>query len=151
MRVCRGVFDQVLNASAAASSACCACAAFAEPTVPTTSPVQFDPDQMKASIRRLVAHGPAVIRVAHYGAVTECERLAGDLVAQVDAMARIAREADGRPDRHARIAGELVRLYVERARAHGVADAERVVPEVLGNDIEINAQGLETWLERMRK
>mgnify|MGYP001301506008 CR=1 FL=1 len=119
--------------------------------VPTTSPVQFDPDQMKASIRRLVAHGPAVIRVAHYGAVTECERLAVDLVAQVDAMARIAREADGRPDRHARIAGELVRLYVGRARAHGVADAERVVPEVLGNDIEINAQGLETWLERLRK
>ena len=39
MRVCKGVFDQVLNASAAASSACCACAAFAEPTVPTTSPV----------------------------------------------------------------------------------------------------------------
>ncbi len=119
--------------------------------VPTTSPVQFDPEQMKASIRRLVAQGPAVIRVAHYGAVTECERLAGDLVVQVDAMARIARDADGRPDRHARIAGELARLYVERARAHGVADAERVVPEVLGNDIEINAQGLETWLERMRK
>ncbi len=119
--------------------------------VPTTSPVQFDPEQMKASIRRLVARGPAVIRVAHYGAVTECGRLADDLVAQVDAMARIAREADGRPDRHARIAGELARLYVERARAHGVADAERVVPEVLGNDIEINAQGLETWLERLRK
>lgn len=119
--------------------------------VPTTSPVQFDPEQMKASIRRLVAQGPAVIRVAHYGAVTECGRLADDLVAQVDAMARIAREADGRLDRHARIAGELARLYVERARAHGVADAERVVPEVLGNDIEINAQGLETWLERLRK
>ena len=92
--------------------------------VPTTSPVQFDPEQMKASIRRLVAQGPAVVRVAHYGAVTECARLADDLVVQVDAMARIAREADGRPDRHARIAVELARLYVERARAHGIAVPE---------------------------
>jgi len=119
--------------------------------VPTTSPVQFDPEQMKASIRRLVAHGPAVIRIAHYGAVAECERLAEDLVAQVDAMAGIAHEADGRPDRHARIAAGLTRLYVGRARAHGIADAERAVAEVLGNDIEINAQGLEVWLERMRR
>lgn len=119
--------------------------------VPTTSPVQFDPEQMKASIRRLVARDPAVVRVAHYGAVTECARLADDLVVQVDAMARIAHEADGRPDRHARIAGELAQLYIERARAHGVADAERTIPGVLGNDIEINAQGLEVWLERLRK
>ena len=119
--------------------------------VPTTSPVQFDPDQMKASIRRLVARQPAAIHVAHYGRVTECARLGDDLVAQVDVMAGIAREADGRPDRHVRIVDALTRLCVRRARAHGIDDAERVVEEVLGNDIEINAQGLEAWLERLRK
>ena len=119
--------------------------------VPTTSPVQFDPEQMKASIRRLVAQAPASIRIAHYGAVTECARLGDDLVAQVDVLAAIAREADGQPDRHARIVGEITQLFVERACGHGVADAERTIVDVLGNDIEINAQGLETWLERLRK
>ena len=119
--------------------------------VPTTSPVQFDPGQMKASIRRLVAQAPATIRIAHYGAVTECARLADDLVEQVDRMAAIAREADGRPDRHARIVQGLTRLYVQRAHAHGIDDAEQAVAEVLGGDIEINAQGLEAWLERLRK
>ncbi|MCW5581687.1 MAG: MBL fold metallo-hydrolase [Luteimonas sp.] len=119
--------------------------------VPTTSPVQFDPEQMKASIRRLVARAPASIRIAHYGAVTECARLADDLVEQVDVMAAIARDADGQPDCHARIVAGLTRLYAGRARAHGVADADRAVASVLGNDIEINAQGLQAWLERLRK
>ena len=110
-----------------------------------------DPEQMKASIRRLVAQAPATIRIAHYGAVTECARLAGDLVEQVDRMTAIAREADDRPDRHARIVEGLTQLYVERAHAHGIDDAEQAVAEVLGGDIEINAQGLEAWLERLRK
>ncbi|TWT18691.1 MBL fold metallo-hydrolase [Luteimonas marina] len=119
--------------------------------VPTTSPVQFDPLQMQDSIRRLVARGPASIRIAHYGQVGECERLGGDLVALVDAMADIARGFDGRGDRGARIAAALAELYLERAVTHGVADAQRLVPEVLGGDIAINAQGLCVWLDREAK
>ena len=116
--------------------------------VPTTSPVQFDPDAMKASIRKLVARGPAAIHVAHYGVVTECARLAEDLVVLVDAMVAIAWAADGHADRHARMVAALTDLYVERARAHGGAEAAARVAGVLGNDIEINAQGLGVWLDR---
>ena len=119
--------------------------------VPTTSPVQFDPGQMKDTIRKLAARGPRAIHVAHYGVVTECARLADDLVALVDAMVDAARAADGHPDRHARLVASLERLYVERAVAHGVADAQARVPEILGGDIEINAQGLEVWLDRIRR
>ncbi|MCR6663343.1 MAG: MBL fold metallo-hydrolase [Luteimonas sp.] len=119
--------------------------------VPTTSPVQFDPDEMKDSIRKLAARGPAAIHVAHYGVVTECARLADDLLALVDAMVEVAHAADGHADRHARLVDALTRLYVARAEAHGVADATQRVPEVLGNDIEINAQGLEVWLDRLAK
>lgn len=116
--------------------------------VPTTSPVQFDPDEMKDSVRRLVARDPAAIHVAHYGAVTECARLADDLAALVDAMVAIARAADGHADRHARMVTGLAALYVGHARAHGVDDPATRVAEVLGNDIEINAQGLGVWLDR---
>lgn len=119
--------------------------------LPTTSPVQFDPEQMKASIRRLVAQGPAAIRIAHYGVVTECARIADDLIAQVDAMAAIARGVDGAPDRHARIVEGLTVLCVERAAEHGVDAPERMVAEVLGGDIEINAQGLGVWLDRLAR
>ncbi|TDK24337.1 MBL fold metallo-hydrolase [Luteimonas aestuarii] len=119
--------------------------------VPTTSPVQFDPDEMKDSVRKLVARDPAAIHVAHYGAVTECARLADDMRVMVDAMVSIAQAADGHEDRHARMVTGLTDLCVERARTHGVADAQARVAEVLGNDIEINAQGLGVWLDRLAK
>jgi glyoxylase-like metal-dependent hydrolase (beta-lactamase superfamily II) len=119
--------------------------------VPTTSPVQFDPDEMKDSIRKLVARAPEAIHVAHYGTVTGCDRLADDLSRLVDGMVEAARDADGHADRHARLVDALTRLYVAQASAHGVEDADRRVADVLGNDIEINAQGLEIWLDRQKR
>lgn len=118
--------------------------------VPTTSPVQFDPVQMQDSIRRLLAAQPAAIRIAHYGTVTDCARMADDLVRRIGAMVAIARGVDGADDRHARIVDGLTMLYVEAAIEHGVADPERSVAEVLGGDIQINAQGLGVWLDRSR-
>ena len=119
--------------------------------VPTTSPVQFDPDEMKATFRRLVERDPAAIHVAHYGVVTECARMADDLAVLVDAMVEAAMAADGQDDRHARLVDALTELYVGHAESHGIDDARARVEEVLGGDIEINAQGLEVWLDRMAK
>ena len=44
----------------------------------------------------------------------------------------------------------LSEYYLERARAHGVALDDAAVLQLLAMDIELNAQGLETWLERSR-
>jgi len=118
--------------------------------VPTTSPVQFDPDEMRASVRRVLAEDPAAVYLTHYGRVDEVERLGADLLEQVDAMVALALECDGAPDRHARLVEALVALYVERARRHGVADAQACVPRLLAVDIELNAQGLEVWMDRQR-
>jgi len=90
------------------------------------------------------------VYLTHYGRVDEVERLGADLLEQVDAMVALARECDGAPDRHARLTEALAALYVERARRHGVADAQDCVPRLLAVDIELNAQGLEVWLDRQR-
>ena len=71
-----------------------------------------------------------------------------DLHEQIDAMVAIARAAHGAPDRHAQIVDGLTRLYTVRAHDHGVEDAPARVAAVLGGDIEINAMGLEVWLDR---
>ena len=119
--------------------------------VPTTSPVQFDPGEMLASLRRMLAAEPAAVYLTHYGRVDEVQRLGADLLEQVDAMVALARECDGDPARHARLVAALTALYVERARRHGVADAQVRVPELLAMDIELNAQGLEVWLDRAKR
>ncbi len=116
--------------------------------LPTTSPVQFDPAALHASIDRLVALKPEAMYLTHYGRVEHVERLAADLHQQIDAMVGLARAAHGRPDRHAALMESLTNLYMERAEAHGWSGGRDVMCQLLGMDIELNAQGLEVWLDR---
>lgn len=116
--------------------------------LPTTSPVQFDPDALHASIERLVALKPAAMYLTHYGRVEPVERLAADLHAQIDAMVDLARAARGKPDRHAVLTESLTDLYAARAEAHGWGQGLDALRQLLGMDIELNAQGLEVWLDR---
>ena len=116
--------------------------------LPTTTPVQFDPDALKASIDRMLGFRPQQMFLTHYSRVTGVERLARDLSEQIDAMVRIALAHAANADRHAAIMTALADLYVSRARAHGCTfDAVRV-RELLAMDIELNAQGLEVWLDK---
>ncbi|MBB1473611.1 MULTISPECIES: MBL fold metallo-hydrolase [unclassified Luteimonas] len=119
--------------------------------IPTTSPVQFDPGQMKASVLRMLAESPDACFLTHYGRITDVARVGAGLVEQVDAMVAIARTLGDAPDRHAVLKRELTALYVERARRHGIAEAEWQVPALLEMDIELNAQGLAVWLARERR
>ena len=116
--------------------------------IPTSSPVQFEPQAMQASLRRLLAREPRSAWLTHYGRVDDVQRVGAELIEQVDAMVSLAEAAEGRGDRHAALVESLAGYYVERAERHGVADAARVVPALLAVDIELNAQGLEVWLDR---
>lgn len=118
---------------------------------PTSSPVQFEPEAMHASIERLMARAPQAMYLTHYGRVQELARLAADLHEQIDAMTALARECDERADRHDCLLELLTDLYVERARAHGCALDEAAIEQVLHGDIELNAQGLACWLDRDRR
>jgi glyoxylase-like metal-dependent hydrolase (beta-lactamase superfamily II) len=116
--------------------------------LPTSTPVQFEPDALKASIERMLAYAPRQMFLTHYSRVTDIERLAHDLFVQIDAMVAIVRAHAGAADRHARITDDLADLYIARAQAHGCRfDAART-RELLAMDIELNAQGLEVWVDR---
>ena len=119
--------------------------------LPTSSPVQFEPEELKASIARLLAHDPQWMYLTHYGRVGDVGRLARDLYTQIDAMVAIARDCDGGPDRHRCLAQALRALYLERARVHGCPLDDAGVEKVLGMDIELNAQGLASWLDRDKR
>jgi len=121
--------------------------------LPTTSPVQFDPEALKRSIGVLCARQPKVIHIAHYGQVTEYQRLGQDLLEQIDVMVALVRQVCGQPapERHRALAQSLTALYTRRAEAHGVMQAGDRVQRLLQGDIELNAQGLEIWLERQQR
>ncbi len=115
--------------------------------LPTTSPIQFDPDALHASINRLVTLKPTAMYLTHYNRVDEIDRLASDLHEQIDAMVVLAREANQQPDRHTTLVASLTQLYGERAKAHGWSGSHEQLLELLGGDIELNAQGLGVWLD----
>lgn len=116
--------------------------------VPTTSPVQFEPEPLKDSIRRVLSFDPAAMYVTHYGRVTAVQRLGKDLLTQIDAMVVAGHALRSHPERHARLVAALTTLYLDRARAHAVELDEASLLAVLGVDIELNAQGLAVWLDR---
>jgi glyoxylase-like metal-dependent hydrolase (beta-lactamase superfamily II) len=119
--------------------------------LPTTSPVQFDPAALHASIDRLLSLQPAAMYPTHFGRVEDVERLAADLHTQIDAMVSLARDADGAPDRHQRLTAALTMLYAQRATAHGWRGNHAALTDLLHTDIELNAQGLEVWLDQARR
>ena len=118
--------------------------------LPTTTPVQFEPQALKASIARMVARVPEAMYLTHYGRVGDVPQLAQSLYEQIDAMVAIADACDGRADRHRCIAAALSALYLERAHARQVPLADEDVLRLLAMDIELNAQGLGVWLDRGR-
>ena len=116
--------------------------------LPTTSPVQFDPHELRASITRMLEFAPEAMFLTHFGRVNAVERLAADLLVQIDAMVAIVRKHAGADDRHERVMADLAELYLSRAEAHGVVLPRERMREILAMDIVLNAQGLVIWADR---
>lgn len=118
--------------------------------LPTTTPVQFDPDALHDSINRLLTLNPEAMYLTHYGRVEDVEHLASKLHELIDAMVAVARHCDGLPERHARLVKKLTELYATRTAEHGWHGSRDELLHWLGMDIELNAQGLGVWLDRER-
>ncbi|MHC1479709.1 MBL fold metallo-hydrolase [Frateuria aurantia] len=116
--------------------------------LPTTTPVQFDPPALHASIDRIMALSPQRLLLTHYGPVTANASLALQLHRQIDAMVALAETEAHATDRHERLYHGLAQLYREALRQHGWQGSEPECMRLLGNDIELNAQGLGVWLDQ---
>jgi glyoxylase-like metal-dependent hydrolase (beta-lactamase superfamily II) len=116
--------------------------------LPTTTPVQFDPDALHATIDRIMSYGPRRIFQTHFGPVTDLERLARDLHAAIVELVRIAREHARAPDRSARIEADMFRYFSARLDEHGYAGDLARRHALLDDDVRLNTAGLEVWLDR---
>jgi glyoxylase-like metal-dependent hydrolase (beta-lactamase superfamily II) len=115
---------------------------------PTTTPVQFDPEAMHATIDRLIGYQPKAVYLTHYSRVNDLARLARDLHAAVDAWVEMARRHHGKPDRGALIRREMAGWFDAALDRHGYTGDAATRRELLAGDIDLNCQGLEVWLDR---
>ena len=115
---------------------------------PTTTPPQFDPAQLSASVARIASLAPRCAYLTHYGRVDAVDKLARDLGGEIESFARIARAAAAAADRVQRIEHELFAHLSRRLLAHGFAGEARAQHDLLDGDVALNASGLDAWLRR---
>ena len=115
--------------------------------LPTSTPVQFEPEALRSSIERLLARDPEWMYLTHFGRVGDVRRLAGLLFEQIDAMVALGQQLKTAPDRHGALKSGLTALYRAQLQRHGVIEVEAGISG-LALDIELNAQGLGIWLDR---
>lgn len=116
--------------------------------LPTSTPVQFDPPALQASIDRLLSHDPQCMYLTHYSRVAEVPRLAALLKGQLDQMVSLAQRLRDSPDRHEALKRGLLDIYTDRLLEHGTALTRAQIAELLAIDLELNAQGIAVWLDR---
>ncbi len=120
--------------------------------MPTSTPVQFDPEALETSVARMLSYEPTQMFLTHYsrvgGHADEVQRLAGLLLTQARSMAETARSLRGHPMRHAALKEALLALYLQGLATHGCTLSPARQTELLAMDVELNAQGLGVWLDR---
>jgi glyoxylase-like metal-dependent hydrolase (beta-lactamase superfamily II) len=119
--------------------------------VPSSTPVQFDPEALKHSITRLLKRDPAGMCLTHYGVVGDVQRLGGALIEQIDEMAALGQRHRRSAHRLQSITAGLEMICRRRLREHGFDDDVDDKLSLMTLDIELNAAGIVSWLERLER
>ena len=115
---------------------------------PSSAPVQFDPEAFHRSLDTLTGYKPEAIYVTHFGQVRDIPRLAADMHRLVDAFAAIGlRYRDAGEERRALLEQAMAELVLAEASIQNWKLGRDELLALLGPDIELNAMGLESWLE----
>lgn len=119
--------------------------------LPTTSPTQFDPEQLVSSIRAILARSPSRAYLTHYGEITDLPRIGASLERQIRALETLARKAHAETTAEAlrlRLRSEVRASLLGELRQHGCRLDDAEIDAVLAPDIALNADGLIAWLSR---
>jgi glyoxylase-like metal-dependent hydrolase (beta-lactamase superfamily II) len=116
--------------------------------IPTSTPVQFEPEALAASVQRLLSFDPACMYLTHYGRVGDVQRLGAQMLGLLQRMVELGHAERQNPERHAALKRGLLAMYLDSLAAHGNGFGAAQVAELLAIDMELNAQGMAIWLDR---
>lgn len=118
---------------------------------PTTTPTQFEPEEMRHSIQRLMALQPEAMYLTHYSRVPEVQAQGAALLRHLDVLVDLAlAEQDSGEQRHARIKQGMADYLLGEIRKHGCQLPVSTLLDIWATDLELNAQGLGVWLDGLK-
>lgn len=113
--------------------------------MPTTTPVQFEPEALKQSIARLMDARPRRIYLTHFGAIRPDAELAATLCREIDHFVALALGVGEGPDAGARLRDALESHAISRLAEAGCRWRRDALARFLALDSDLNAQGLMHW------
>jgi len=118
--------------------------------LPTTTPVQFEPDAWYKTLDRFLELDPAYVYLTHYGRVGNVRKLSHELRRGIANYERLARHHADAPDRHAAIKDAITAHALQELRTLSAPLSEQQARDLLQFDMELNTQGLEVWLDKQK-
>jgi glyoxylase-like metal-dependent hydrolase (beta-lactamase superfamily II) len=115
----------------------------------TSSPTQFDPVQSHVSIERIRNLAPRVVYVAHFGPLTEVERLTGELHRDLDRFVAIAEDSGHGADAEERMYRAMMEHLSGRLAAYSARVDRETAESWLAMDARLNVAGLLAWHNRV--
>lgn len=116
--------------------------------IPSSTPIQFEPQVLRDSLAKVMRYQPQVIYFTHYGRATNVASVYAQLNSLITEMEELGLRLKSDPNRHQKLIAGLSQLYIRAVKAHGSPVSEAQVIDLLGLDIDLNAQGMASWLDR---
>lgn len=115
---------------------------------PTTTPTQFEPEEMRASIERLLSYQPECLYLTHYSRLHDVPKQGAALLKRLDALVKIGLDhAHDGEARHLNIKQAMSDYLLAEVRLHGCRLSDDEVLAIWETDLELNAQGMAVWLD----
>ena len=119
---------------------------------PTTTPVQFDPPALRASVERMLAEKPERMYLTHYGMIEgRIPEAAAAMLEAVDGHVAVARAAPPGPGRQAAIRAGLEDQLLGLLSRRGWKGTREEALDAYAADLDLNSQGLAVWMESQVK
>ncbi|MDX2465518.1 MAG: MBL fold metallo-hydrolase, partial [Porticoccus sp.] len=119
--------------------------------IPTTSPVQFNPDRLLASIDLMMSYDPERFYLTHYSVLEQPKQQADLLRVQIEDYRKIALSLREELDREKKIYQAVKDMTLARIATEQPTLDIKAMEKVLEMDFELNAQGLNVWLGKQKQ
>jgi len=111
---------------------------------PSTSPVQFDPEELIKSIHKIMKYKPKRVCLTHFAAIRPTQKVVEQLIDGINFVSNLAKKYATEGDAEKVIQEKMMNYFLEGIEKIGFKDFD-FCRERLELDIKINTQGLIYW------
>ena len=112
--------------------------------LPSTSPVQFDPEALIQSINRIMEFKPERVCLTHFSAIKPTQKAVNQLIEGINFVSNLAKKYTTKKEAESIIYNEMMNYFLNGLNKIGFSNDD-FSKNRLKLDVQINTQGLIYW------